>query len=107
MILNIDGFQKARAVTQIFDDGSLGFAGNIPQGTSVSIGMGNSHEILSQYHKTLDDIEIETFFIYSCMARRRFMPNEIYKEIAPFAQIAPTTVFLLMVNFIKQIRWNY
>ena len=44
--------------------------------------------------------DTETFFIYACMARRRYMPDLINVEIKPFSKIAPTAGFSHMESFI-------
>ena len=43
--------------------------------------------------------DTETFFIYACMARRRYMPDLIDVEIKPFSKIAPTAGFFTYGEF--------
>lgn len=99
LIIDIDGFQKARAITAKHEDGSLSFAGNISEGEYAYIGIGKVRNILSNHIKEMHNIPVESFFIYSCMARRRFIPDLIYKEIEPFAEIAPTSGFFTYGEF--------
>jgi len=102
LVMERDGVQVARAVLATHDDGSLSFAGNIPQESEVQFGFGNTASII---HKSvcssaaIASSHIETFFIYSCMARRRYMPENIYVEIAPFANCAPTVGFFTYGEF--------
>ncbi len=102
LIIQRDGVSVARAVTAMEDDGSLIFAGNIKTGDRVMFGYGDSDAILSYKHKHLDqflDKEIESVFLYSCMARRRFMPELIESETKPFNEIAPTSGFFTYGEF--------
>ena len=88
----------ARAVVVKHDDGSLSFAGNIEEGEKVRIGIGDVEEIVTN-PITSDKVNVEAFYIYSCMARRRFIPNLIQKEITPFANLAPTSGFFTYGEF--------
>ncbi len=99
LIIDKNGFKKARAVTAKHDDGSLSFAGNISNGDSVYLGVGEVDSILSNHLETLDNTPVESFFIYSCMARRRFIPELISKEIIPFSNSASTSGFFTYGEF--------
>ncbi len=44
-------------------------------------------------------VKSETFFIYSCMARRRFLQDLIRLEIEPFAKTATTSGFFTYSEF--------
>jgi len=98
LIMNKDGVEVARAVTAKHDDGSLSFAGNIKEGEVVHLGIGEvSHILENSLNKS--SFYVESFFIYSCMARRRFIPDLIYQEIEPFAKVAPTSGFFTYGEF--------
>ncbi|MBN2781741.1 MAG: FIST C-terminal domain-containing protein, partial [Campylobacterales bacterium] len=88
LIKEKDGVDIARAVLSKNSDNSLTFAGNIDVGEKVQLGFGNIHEILRTSSK--DDVliskSIESIFIYSCMARRRFLQNDIALELQIFAR---------------------
>jgi len=99
LIIDENGLKKARAAIAKHDDGSLCFAGNIPEGEYVYIGIGEVKTILSNPVENIDTVNVESFFIYSCMARRRFIPDLIYQEIEPFADIAPTSGFFTYGEF--------
>ncbi|WP_297484162.1 FIST N-terminal domain-containing protein [Sulfurimonas sp.] len=99
LILESRGFKKARAATAMYDDGSLSFAGNIEEGTEVYLGIGEAEAILSNPLHRLGKLNVESFFIYSCMARRRFLPHRIVEEIEPFAKLAPTSGFFTYGEF--------
>jgi len=99
LIIENEGFKKARATTAKHEDESLSFAGNLEEGTEVYLGIGETEEILSNPLKRLDDFNVESFFIYSCMARRRFIPQRISEEMKPFADLAPTSGFFTYGEF--------
>lgn len=92
----------ARAVLAKNSDGSLTFAGNLKKGEKVQIGFGNVERILKDSYKTLEKLNnkpVESIFIYSCMARRRFMPKSITVEIEPLQRVAPTSGFFSYGEF--------
>ena len=104
LIISRDGVKIARAVLGKGDDGSLTFAGNLAVGDEVRFGYGNSDMILQESVKTEDDFSsfsAETIFIYSCMARRRFLEEAISLELTPLANIAPTSGFFTYGEFFK------
>ncbi len=83
LIIQRNNIPVARAVLSSQEDGSLVFAGNINNGDQVQFGYGNSELILQQTQHNINkiiNIPVESIFIYSCMARRRFMPNDIENE---------------------------
>ena len=105
LILQKGDLKIARAVLSNEEDGSLIFAGNIKTGDIVRFGYGDSESILSCQEKNIDKIidkPVESIFIYSCMARRRFMPNEIEMETKPFQQIANTAGFFTYGEFYSE-----
>jgi len=105
LILNRDGVSIGRAAILRHDDGSLTFSGNIAEGEIVRFGVGNVEMIIRHGNYHLENIlqrstyQPESFFIYSCMARRRFIGNHIEKEIKPFSDIAPTAGFFTYGEF--------
>ena len=99
LLINTNDFKTARAVIARHDDGSLSFAGNINEGEEVYLGIGEINTILSSPIQNIQKLNVESFFIYSCMARRRFIPDLIYQEIKPFAEVAPTSGFFTYGEF--------
>ncbi len=102
LIIEKNGMKIARAVLAKHHDGSLSFAGNLNVGDSVRLGFGNAEMIIDQSNDSLKkfyESSIETFFLYSCMARRRYMPELINVEVEPFASIAPTSGFFTYAEF--------
>ena len=105
LIIYRDGVSIGRAVLLKHHDGSLTFAGNIAEGETVRFGIGNVDTIIKNGNYHLEHIlqdsifRPETFFIYSCMARRRFIGKHIEKEIHPFSRLAPTAGFFTYGEF--------
>ena len=94
-----NGVDIARAVIQKHDDGSLSFAGNMYENDKIYIGIGNSSKILSNSMQELDGVEVESFFIYSCMARRRYLLDLTQKELEPFASMSTVSGFFTYGEF--------
>lgn len=105
LIIERNGIYTARAVLSKNEDNSLTFAGNILEGEFVRFGIGNIETILRGGDTNITKIikkastNIESFFIYSCMARRRFIGSAIEKELQPFSKIAPTAGFFTYGEF--------
>jgi len=102
LIITRNGMKIARAVLGKEDDGSLIFAGNIHEGDKVQFGYGNSGMILSEAVNTRKQIDmpcVESIFIYSCMARRRFLNEAISIELTPLANLAPSVGFFTYGEF--------
>lgn len=102
LIVERNGVYIARAVLTRYKDGSLGCGGNLYEGDKVRLGFANAEMIIKnpvQYLKNINNYKAETFFIYSCMARRRYMQSLINVEIEPFASIAPTAGFFTYAEF--------
>jgi len=92
----------ARAVLVKHDDDSLSFAGDMSQGDIVTFGYGDAEMIInhsSEIQHNMIGKPIETIFVYSCMARRRFMPEYIEDEIKPLQAIAETAGFFTYGEF--------
>jgi len=92
----------ARAVIIKDDDGSLTFAGGFSVGDRVTFGYGDAEMILNHSIETQYDMSeqpVESIFVYSCMARRRFMPELIENEIEPLQQLADVAGFFTYGEF--------
>lgn len=105
LIINRNGIYIARSVTHKHNDGSLSFSGNFNEKESVRLAFGDVETILQNsidLSLEINKLNIESFFIYSCMARRRYMPKSIHKEIEPFANKATTSGFFTYGEFFHQ-----
>jgi diguanylate cyclase (GGDEF)-like protein len=106
LIIQKNGLNIARAAISKKDDGSLVFAGNFNEGDKVRFGCANFESILNETQAHINKLlykEVETLFIYSCMARRRFMPNEIECETMPYNEVAPASGFYTYGEFFSTL----
>ena len=102
LIIKKDGLKLARAVLEVNTDGSLVFAGNINNGDKVQFGIGNANMILAESTKKYKDFQnnsIESIFVYSCMARRRFLQSSIFLELSPLMSISNVSGFFTYGEF--------
>lgn len=102
LIMDKNGFKVARAVIAKHDDGSMTFAGNLNVGDKVRLGFGNAELIIQQSFDTYYQApcrNMQSYFVYSCMARRRYMPSLISIEMEPFVKNAPTVGFFSYAEF--------
>lgn len=100
-IIDRNGLQIARAPVALHPDGSVTLAGSIRVGDRVCFGFGNPENILdpSQMLSQRMEEEMESIFVFSSMARRRFMPELIENEILPLQSLAPTSGFFTYGEF--------
>jgi len=102
LITTRNGIKVARAAISREDDGSLVFTGNLHTGEKVQFGYCDSSEILRHVDDIFNQMQgksSEGIFVYSCMARRHFMPDLIEEEIKPLQSIAPTSGFFMYGEF--------
>ncbi len=103
------GISIARAAVTRYPDGSLGCGGGLREGDKVRLGIADAELIINTPFKYLEDIDshpTESFFIYSCMARRRYMQKLTLLEIEPFASIATTSGFFTNAEFFHENNKN-
>jgi len=104
LIITRNGVKIARAVLVKEEDNSLVFAGNLNVGDKVKFGYGNRPMILNESDSKATQFTssgIESIFIYSCMARRRFLEEAVSLELTPLAEIAPSSGFFTYGEFFK------
>ena len=109
LIVKKNNIYVARAVLTKYDDGSLSCGGNLYKGDIVRLGFANAQMLMEnpiKYIENINNLNTETFFIYSCMARRRYMQNLIQVEIEPFANIATSVGFFTYAEFYHNIDHN-
>ena len=105
LIFEKEGINIGRAVLLKHSDGSLTFAGNVQEGAYVRFGVGNVDAILknSDYHveKVFNNIKYkaEAVFVYSCMARRRFMHKYIEEELQELNSLGNLSGFFTYGEF--------
>ncbi|MDH4945155.1 EAL domain-containing protein [Sulfurimonas sp. C5] len=94
-----------RAVIGKNDDGSMTFAGNIDEFEIVRFGVGDIESILNDATHTANSLlqknncRVEAVFIYSCMARRRFLDKYAHKEIESISHLGTASGFFTYGEF--------
>ncbi len=109
LIMQENGINIARAIMKTHEDGSLSFAGNLPQGVKVRFGVGNPDLILHHGHENsrlVQEYPVESVFIYSCMARRRFMQENIICELELYPKEIPVSGFFTYGEFFSKDNKN-
>ena len=102
LIIEREGRKIGRAAIARHADDSLSFAGNLRKGERVRLGFGNAEMIMRESMTSFAASypwQVESFFVYACMARRRYMPEFIQMEIHPYAETAPTAGFFTYGEF--------
>jgi len=83
----------------------LSCGGNLYKGDKVKLSFGNAEAIMSNSLNSFNNLSshpIETFYIYSCMARRRYMGDHVKVETAPFSDVATTAGFFSYAEFFHE-----
>ncbi|WED23437.1 PAS domain S-box protein [Vibrio sp. JC009] len=77
--------------------GSVTYAGDVPQGTTVRFGFANAQQIEKENQKDLlqrYEFYNEAAYIYSCAARRQIIGVSLNSEIRYLNKVAPTSGFI-------------
>jgi diguanylate cyclase (GGDEF)-like protein/PAS domain S-box-containing protein len=102
LIINRDGLLIARAVTYVHGDGSLSFAGDFSVGDKVQFGYGDIksiHRHSTEISHSVAQQPCEVIYIYSCLARRHYLREDIENETLPLANIATAAGFFTYGEF--------
>ncbi|WP_428738099.1 HD domain-containing phosphohydrolase [Sulfurimonas sp.] len=93
----------ARALVAVdYENGSITFAGKIPEGTKVRFGFVDIDTIENKnihYLKQNNSTTNEVTFVYACAARRQVLGGFIDKEIHTLSSIGPTSGFITYGEF--------
>ncbi len=95
LIFERNGIQIARDILAS-DNGSLIFAGEIPEGTEVYFGVASAAEFDKERQRIVKEssqVPIQTLFVYSCVTRKTFLDKELELEFKPLSNIAPLSGF--------------
>ncbi len=109
LIQEIDGINVARSVLRKHSDGSLSFTGNIKEGAEIQFGHGDVQLIIKKGLENIKNIinsPIESIFIYSSMARRVLLKDNINLEILPLKEIAPISGFFTNGEFYHKVNYE-
>lgn len=100
-----------RAAIEVFDDGSIKYAGDIKKGTKVRFGVGsvvNTKNKIAEVTEKLKTMTIDGIYMYSCIARYTYFKSSILDyEVASFNNIAPTSGFFTYGEFFHNDNKNY
>ncbi len=105
LVITNGNFNIGRAILKTHDDGSMTYAGNIEEGSTVKFAYGNTNLILDKSIKSLSklsNIPVEAIFMYSCIGRFSFLGKNIKIEIDQYNKIAPICGFLTHGEFFKE-----
>ncbi|WP_304545406.1 HD domain-containing phosphohydrolase [Sulfurimonas microaerophilic] len=103
LVLNIGDTEVARALVGFnYEEGSITFAGNIPEGQYVRFGFADLGTI---EHKNIEHLKAhnqkvnEATFVYTCGARRQMLGNFLNKEIKTLNSIGVSSGFITYGEF--------
>lgn len=102
LIFQENGVDIARVIVKTYKDGSFLFAGDLAEGTTVRFGIGNPELILQNARKRsqlINNFPVESVFIYSCMARQRFLKEHINIDIDGYCKDIPLSGFFTNGEF--------
>ncbi len=102
LITKQNGINVTRAVLMRHEDDSLSFAGNMQTGEYYQFGFANLELAQKDTKRVYEELlkeHMETIFVYSCMARRRFSSQLTSQEIAPLAQNVSLSGFFTYGEF--------
>lgn len=103
LVLNVGGTEVARALVGFnYEEGSITFAGNIPEGQHVRFGFADLGTI---EHKNIEHLKLhnqkvnEATFVYTCAARRQMLGSFLNKEIQTLNSIGTSSGFITYGEF--------
>ncbi|WP_050724148.1 FIST signal transduction protein [Nitratiruptor sp. SB155-2] len=104
LMVEKDGKYIARASIAMNSDGALVFVGNVPESSCVRFGFGNTLLILDTAGKLVKNEmfqkRFESLFIFSCVARKRFLGDLVHEEIRPLKRVSPNIGFFTYGEFV-------
>ncbi len=110
-LIKVRNKQKiARCAMKLHDDGAIEFAGNFNTGEIYRFGFANLEDMLKNHNLPvceLSGLQDGAIFVYSCVARKRFMQKQIQEEIAPLTQCAPVSGFFTYGEFYSDRNETY
>jgi len=102
LIIQKGALKVPRAVIGNNNKGSLIFAGNLKVGDKVTFGYGNIDAIVDYGSNIYRDTYVknsESIFVYSCMARKALLQENIDEELAPLSYISTVSGFFTYGEF--------
>ena len=102
LITEKNGFKTARVGFKKISNNSLVLGGNLKKGDEIQFGYGNVNFVLNAFKDNFEKLKkkpSESIFIYSCVARKFFLGEEIFREIIPMTSVAPVCGFFTYGEF--------
>ncbi|BBP44775.1 hypothetical protein THMIRHAS_01480 [Thiosulfatimonas sediminis] len=96
LIIQDKGVPIARSMIQVNENGSIVFAGNLPQGSRVRFGVADKFSLLEgsqKMQRELQNFGAEGVFVFSCSVRKSFFGEELQNELVPLDGVAPLSGF--------------
>lgn len=109
IVIDRDWVKLARAVLQVNDDGSIWLAGNIKVWDKIQFWYWHKAEILNSSYKIFNRVKsnpIESIFIYSCCARKKYLGKDIEKEIINFNSLWDVSWFFTYWEYFYTKSWS-
>ena len=102
LIKEEEGVQIARSLIGRNDAGGFIYAGHFHEGERVRFAIGNVEEVLAHSVDIRDRIAshpVEATYIYSCLARKIFLKEQLNQEFGLIESVAPTAGFFTYGEF--------
>ena len=96
MIMERDGKDIARIPSFCYEDGVVRFSGDMEVGEKVRLGYGDPNAMLCEARESLQclrEFAPEAILLFSCIARRMYLHNDVNIELPSYQEIAPTAGF--------------
>jgi hypothetical protein len=96
LIIEREAMNIARVTMQVNNDGSIFCTGEFVEGDIISFSFTDSSKIIKsglELSQRMLKAPVQTIFAYSCMARRRFMGENLVHDLEPLQSIAPISGF--------------
>ncbi|MCK8824053.1 response regulator [Fuchsiella alkaliacetigena] len=110
LLIDQEDFFLARGAVARAEDGSITFAGNVPEGEKVYLGYGHVDTILSNNEHLIKSLSTQTsaqaIYVYSCSVRKDVLQENLDLELEPLEKIAPTAGFFTYGEFYSSGREN-
>ena len=100
----------ARGAAARYEDGSLGFGGEVPEGSDVYLSYGHINSIIQKninlFQRITEQFKPEALFLYSCAIRKAALQESLNRELSIFKDLAPTAGFFTYGEFYSSGKIN-
>lgn len=102
LIIQDGQYHTARAPIKILQDGSFSFAGNVEEGSKVKFAVSSENILLHDSTKlalNMSSSSTQSIFVYSCMARKRFLNKSISADVSAISKLTQVSGFFTYGEF--------